>query len=92
MDIGHLHQRDPERTGYPTQKPLKLLERLVGLCSRPDDVVADFFAGAGTTLVAAARLERRWIGTDAAEAAIRVTADRLDRLGIPFRKHEGASR
>lgn len=88
LDIAHLHQRDPERTGYPTQKPLKLLERLVGLCSNPGDVVADFFAGTGTTLIAAERLGRKWLGCDESEEAVRVAKERMEKLSIPCREVE----
>jgi len=68
-----------ERTGYPTQKPLKLLERIIRASSSPGDVVADFFCGSGTTAVAALRLGRRFLCCDASIAAIRVTRDRLRR-------------
>jgi len=63
-DISHLHQKDPERTGYDTQKPEALLERIIKASSRPGDIVADLFAGSGTTLAVAQRLGRRWIGVD----------------------------
>ncbi len=68
-----------ERTGYPTQKPEALLERLIRASSNPGDVVADFFCGSGTALVVAARLGRRWIGCDIAPEAIRVTLARLEK-------------
>ncbi|RME24899.1 MAG: site-specific DNA-methyltransferase [Deltaproteobacteria bacterium] len=77
LGIAHLQQRDPERCGYPTQKPLKLLERLVGAHSRPKDLVADFFCGSATTLVAARRLGRRFIGCDSSRHAIECAIDRL---------------
>lgn len=63
-DIPHLHQKNPERTGYDTQKPEALLERIVLASSRPGDVVADFFAGSGTTLAVAQNNGRNWIGVD----------------------------
>ncbi len=69
-----------ERTGYPTQKPIALLDRVVLASSNESDVVADFFCGAGTTLVAAARAGRRWIGCDSNRAAVDISADRLARL------------
>ena len=53
-----------ERNGYPTQKPEKLLERLIAAASNPDDIVMDPFCGSGTTLVAAEKLGRRWVGID----------------------------
>jgi DNA modification methylase len=59
--VARLHK---ERTGYPTQKPMALMERIVLASSKPGDLVADFFSGSGTTLVAAARNGRRWIGCD----------------------------
>ena len=64
-DISHLQQRDPQRTGYATQKPLKLLERIVKSASRPGDTVLDPFFGSGTTLEAAYKNDRRFIGIDA---------------------------
>ena len=66
-----------ERTGYPTQKPLKLLERIVRASSNPGDLVADFFCGSGTTGVAAARLGRRYLLVDDNPDAIRITRERL---------------
>ncbi len=63
-DIPHLHQKNPERTGYDTQKPEKLLERIILASSRPGDLIADFFAGSGTTLAVAQRHGRDWIGVD----------------------------
>lgn len=66
-----------ERTGYPTQKPLKLLERIVVASSKPGDLVADFFCGTGTTGVAAKRLGRRYLLVDNNPEAIRITHERL---------------
>jgi site-specific DNA-methyltransferase (adenine-specific)/adenine-specific DNA-methyltransferase len=76
-DISHLNQRDPERTGYATQKPLALLERIILGSSNEGDLVLDPFCGSGTTLVAAQRLNRRWIGIDASDAAIDVARRRV---------------
>lgn len=67
-----------ERTGYPTQKPLKLIERIVRASSSPGDLVADFFGGSGTTAVAAAMLGRRYLLVDTNPEAIRITKHRLD--------------
>ncbi|MHC4943333.1 MAG: DNA-methyltransferase [Planctomycetota bacterium] len=89
LDISHLHQRDPERTGWPAQKPLKLMERLVGLCSNPGDAVADFFAGTGTTLIAAAQLKRKWLGCEARKEAIDLAAGRFKKRALPFRVQHG---
>jgi DNA modification methylase len=66
-----------EKTGYPTQKNLDLLERIIRSSSNEGDLVADFFCGAGTTLVAAERLGRRWIGSDLGRFAIHTTRKRL---------------
>ena len=67
-----------ERSGYPTQKPLALLERIVELASSPGDLVLDPFCGSGTTLVAAKRLGRHWIGIDQNAAAVAIARRRLD--------------
>lgn len=69
-----------ERTGYETQKPERLLDLAVAALSRPGDLVADFFCGSGTTLVAAEKLGRRWIGCDLGRWGVHVTRKRL--LGI----------
>lgn len=66
-----------ERTGYPTQKPRALLERIVTLASNPGDLVIDPFCGSGTTLMAARRLGRRWLGIDASQRAIETARARL---------------
>jgi site-specific DNA-methyltransferase (adenine-specific) len=67
----------PERTGYPTQKPIRLLERIVAASSLPGDLVLDPFAGSGTTGVAASRLGRRWLLVDRNPDAVRIARDRL---------------
>ncbi|MEW6717656.1 MAG: site-specific DNA-methyltransferase [Chloroflexota bacterium] len=72
--IARLHS---ERTGYPTQKPEALLERIILASSDPGDVVADFFCGSGTTAVAAARLGRRYIANDVKWRAVHTTRSRL---------------
>ncbi len=66
-----------EKTGYPTQKPLKLLERIVRVHSSPGDLVLDFFAGSGTTGVAAANLNRRFLLIDSSPAAVAIMRKRL---------------
>jgi len=66
-----------ERTGYPTQKPVRLLERIVAASSRPGDLVLDPYAGSGTTGVAAARLGRRWLLIDRNPAAAAIARERL---------------
>ena len=66
-----------EKTGYPTQKPLKILERVVTVHSQPGDLVVDFFAGSGTTGEAAARNGRDYLLIDSNPEAVRVMARRL---------------
>lgn len=66
-----------EKTGYPTQKPLKLLERIVRVHSNPSDLVLDFFAGSGTTGQAAANLGRRFLLIDSSPDAVRLMRKRL---------------
>ena len=67
-----------EKTGYPTQKPLKILERIVKVHSKPGDIVVDFFAGSGTTGEAAARNGRDYLLVDSNIEAVRVMARRLE--------------
>jgi DNA modification methylase len=62
---------------YPTQKPERLLERIISIASRPGGLVADFFSGSGTTLVVAEQLGRRWIGSDLSRWGIHVARKRL---------------
>lgn len=82
-DIDLIAQNDrTEREGFATQKPLRLLERIVGCCSRPGDLVADFFCGSGTTVAAAEKLGRRWIAVDQSATAIQVTRRRLLRSEV----------
>jgi hypothetical protein len=66
-----------ERLGYPTQKPLPLLERIIKASSKPNDIVLDAFCGCGTALVAAQNLDRQWIGIDISPTSCRVMAKRL---------------
>nr|WP_323673348.1 site-specific DNA-methyltransferase [Candidatus Poriferisodalis multihospitum] len=66
-----------EKTGWPTQKPLALLERIIKASSNPGDVVLDPFCGCATAMVAAERLERQWVGIDIDETAVGITLKRL---------------
>lgn len=76
-DISSLQGNPEESLGYPTQKPLALLERIINASSQKDDVILDAFCGCGTALVAAQKLGRKWIGIDISPTACRVMAQRL---------------
>jgi len=78
--VARLHR---ERTGYPTQKPEALLERIILASSNPGDSVADFFCGSGTTAVKAAKLGRQFIASDLSFRAIHTTRTRLIMAGSP---------
>lgn len=77
IDIPSLNNQSKERTRYPTQKPLALLERIITASSNEGDLVADFFCGSGTTAVAAEKLGRRWIGCDLGRYGIHVSRKRM---------------
>ena len=76
-DISHLHQKDPQRKGYATQKPAALVERIIFASSEEKDLVLDCFCGSGVTPLAAQQLGRRWIACDSSELAIATTRARL---------------
>ncbi|MGN6291221.1 MAG: DNA methyltransferase [Chitinophagaceae bacterium] len=79
-DIGQLptaEKYEAERIGYPTQKPLLLLERIINVSSNPGSLILDAFCGCGTTLAAAQKLGRKWIGIDISPTACRVMSQRL---------------
>jgi hypothetical protein len=76
-DIPRIANTSSERLGYPTQKPVALLERIVSASSNPGDVVLDPFCGCGTTIVAAQKLGRRWIGIDVSHLSIALLKYRL---------------
>lgn len=80
LDIPSLNNQAKERVGWPTQKPVQLLELLIGACCPPDGTVFDPCCGSGTTLVAGRRLGRTVIGSDLDDQAIRVTTERLTSL------------
>jgi DNA modification methylase len=85
-DVAPLRHAQPrERTGYPTQKPLSLLERIVASATQPGDLVVDVFGGSGTTGEAAFRLGRRFVLGDGASLAIATARARLLRAGASFR-------
>jgi DNA modification methylase len=76
-DIGPIASQARERLGYPTQKPLALLERIIRLASNENDIVLDPFCGCGTAIHAAQKLERKWIGIDITSLAISLIKYRL---------------
>ncbi len=76
-DIPPINSQAKERLGYPTQKPLALLDRIVRASSNENDIVLDAFCGCGTALVASQNLKRQWIGIDISPTACRVMAKRL---------------
>jgi DNA modification methylase len=76
-DINPINSQAKESLGYPTQKPLPLLERIINTSSKENDIVLDAFCGCGTALVAAQKLKRQWIGIDVSPTACRVMAKRL---------------
>ena len=77
IDISPINSRAKERIGYPTQKPSSLYERMIKASSNEGDIVLDPFAGCATTLVAAEKLKRQWIGMDIWERAHEVVVERL---------------
>lgn len=87
-DIPNVQSHSKERIGYPTQKPVALLERIIKMASNEGDVVLDPFVGGGTTVAVADKLHRRWIGIDQSVQAIKVTELRLynqaDLFSQPF--------
>ena len=76
-DIPQLNQVDKDRTGYPTQKPAEIAERIIKASSNEGDLVADFFCGSGTTAAVAEKLGRKWICTDLGKFAIHTTRKRM---------------
>ena len=86
-DIPNLsHGKNPERVGYETQKPEKLLARVIDALTDEGDTVADFFSGGGTTITTAEKLGRKWIGCDISRIAISIARDRLSSV---FEKEVG---
>lgn len=82
-DIFPINSQAGESLGYPTQKPLPLLDRIINASSNPNDIVLDAFCGCGTALVSAQKNNRQWIGIDISPTACRVMAKRLqDVCGI----------
>jgi hypothetical protein len=77
-DIPPINSQAAERMGYPTQKPLALLERIINASSNPGDVVLDPFCGCGTAIAAAQKLGRKWIGIDITHLAIGLIKRRME--------------
>lgn len=88
-DLPPIHASAPERLGYPTQKPLSLLERILQISSNEGEVILDPFCGCGTTIHAAQKLNRQWIGIDITNLAISLIEKRLiDAFpGVSFEVH-----
>ncbi len=86
-DIPPINSQAAERLGYPTQKPLALLERIIQASSNPGDVVLDPFCGCGTAVAAAQKLGRRWIGIDITHLSIALQKYRMEEMfpGIQFK-------
>ena len=80
-DIPRLTGQSKERTGYPTQKPLALLERIIKASCPEGGIVLDPFCGCATTCVAAQRLKRKWIGIDIEDKAVDLLIERLEQDG-----------
>ncbi len=77
-DIPPVNSQAKERTGYPTQKPLALPDRIIRASSGPGDMVLDPFCGCATALVAADRLQRRWAGIDLSALAVSLVNERIE--------------
>ena len=80
-DIETLNHSDRERTGWPSQKPGRLIERILAAVTRSGDLVADWFVGSGTTAAVAQRLGRRFLVVDREAEAVRVCTNRLVEQG-----------
>jgi site-specific DNA-methyltransferase (adenine-specific) len=86
-DIPPINSQATERLGYPTQKPIALLERIIQASSNPGDVVLDPFCGCGTTIAASQKLDRKWIGIDITHLSIALQKYRMEAMfpGIKFK-------
>ena len=89
-DLEHLNQRDPERTGFLTQKPEALLRRIILSCSEPSDTVIDLFGGSGTTAFTAAKLGRSFVTSDNSPVALAIIRRRLLERGFKLSLYEDA--
>lgn len=77
LDVAPVNSQATDRVGYPTQKPMALLERIISASSNEGDLVLDCFSGSGTTAVAARALGRRWVAVDSGKLALYTTQRRL---------------
>ena len=77
LDIDEINSMANDNVGYPTQKPVSLIERILKSSSNEGDLIADFFCGSGTTAVAAELLNRKWIACDLGRFSIHTTRKRL---------------
>ena len=100
-DIQNVNNRSKEHVGYPTQKPIALLQRVIRASSNPGNIVFDPFAGCATTLIAAQADGREWVGIDLSQKAVDLVKQRIrdltavpirvyDRMDIPLRTDNGA--
>ncbi|MFW9871796.1 MAG: DNA methyltransferase [Candidatus Thorarchaeota archaeon] len=85
-DITSLPHTAKERLGYPTQKPEKLLERIILASSNEGDLVADFFIGGGTTVATAIKNKRKFLGVDINSRAIQITKERIEKLNLNLKQ------
>jgi len=76
-ELQHLQPTCKERVGYPTQKPIELINRIILASSNEGDLVADFYMGSGTTAIACQKLNRSFIGCDISPRAIELTKNRI---------------
>jgi len=80
-DITSIGSTSPERIGYPTQKPLALMERIIRSSCPQNGIVLDPFCGCGTTVAAAHELQRQWVGIDISPQAVEIIKNRLNKIG-----------
>ncbi len=81
-DLSQMQQKDPQRTGYATQKPVSLLDRIILCSTKPGDLVADVCCGSGTTLISAAGNGRRFLGADVSRSAFTASRKRLANTAV----------
>ena len=84
LDFLDINNQNTLITGYPTEKNIDMLKRIIETSSRPNDLVLDCFAGSGTTLVAAEELGRQWIGVDIGDEAISTIIKRFKNGSKPM--------